>query len=90
MIQMQTRLKVADNSGAKEVMCIKVLGGSKRRFAAIDADVAWLPSSSGPGRRPLTAKTGVRSPLGAPFRKKCAANVKTSLRLPQVLTAGIS
>ena len=35
MIQMQTRLKVADNSGAKEVMCVKVLGGSKRRFAAI-------------------------------------------------------
>lgn len=35
MIQMQTRLKVADNSGAKEVMCIKVLGGSKRRYAAI-------------------------------------------------------
>lgn len=35
MIQMQTRLKVADNSGAKEVMCIKVLGGSQRRYAAI-------------------------------------------------------
>lgn len=35
MIQMQSRLKVADNSGAKEVMCIKVLGGSKRRFAAV-------------------------------------------------------
>lgn len=35
MIQMQTRLSVADNSGAKEVMCIKVLGGSKRRTAAI-------------------------------------------------------
>lgn len=35
MIQMQTRLKVADNSGAKEVMCIKVLGGSKRRYASI-------------------------------------------------------
>ena len=35
MIQMQTRLKVADNSGAKEVMCIKVLGGSKRRTASI-------------------------------------------------------
>ncbi len=35
MIQMQTRLDVADNSGAKEVMCIKVLGGSKRRFAGI-------------------------------------------------------
>ncbi|MES2801646.1 MAG: 50S ribosomal protein L14 [Bdellovibrionota bacterium] len=35
MIQMQTKLNVADNSGAKEVMCIKVLGGSKRRFAHI-------------------------------------------------------
>ena len=35
MIQMQTRLKVADNSGAKEVMCIKVLGGSHRRYASI-------------------------------------------------------
>lgn len=35
MIQMQSKLNVADNSGAKEVMCIKVLGGSKRRFAHI-------------------------------------------------------
>jgi large subunit ribosomal protein L14 len=35
MVQMQTRLKVADNSGAKEVMCIKVLGGTKRRYASI-------------------------------------------------------
>ncbi|HEX7675162.1 MULTISPECIES: 50S ribosomal protein L14 [Bdellovibrio] len=35
MIQMQTRLNVADNSGAKEVMCVKVLGGSKRRVASI-------------------------------------------------------
>ncbi len=35
MIQMQSVLDVADNSGAKRVMCIKVLGGSKRRYAAI-------------------------------------------------------
>ncbi|EKD93745.1 MAG: 50S ribosomal protein L14 [uncultured bacterium] len=35
MIQVQTRLKVADNTGAKEVMCIKVLGGSKRRYARL-------------------------------------------------------
>lgn len=35
MIQMQTRLDVADNSGAREVMCIKVLGGSHRTTAAI-------------------------------------------------------
>ena len=35
MIQMQTMLDVADNSGAKRVMCFKVLGGSKRRYAGI-------------------------------------------------------
>lgn len=35
MIQMRTRLDVADNSGAKEVMCIKVLGGSKRKYATV-------------------------------------------------------
>ena len=35
MIQMQSRLDVADNTGAKSVMCIKVLGGSKRRYAGI-------------------------------------------------------
>jgi len=35
MIQMQTRLNVADNSGAKELMCIKVLGGARRRFAGL-------------------------------------------------------
>lgn len=35
MIQMQTVLKVADNTGARSVMCIKVLGGSKRQFAGI-------------------------------------------------------
>lgn len=35
MIQMQTYLKVADNTGAKELMCIRVLGGSRRRYANI-------------------------------------------------------
>ena len=35
MIQMQTRLQVADNTGAKNVMCIKVLGGTRRRYARI-------------------------------------------------------
>ncbi|QED28783.1 50S ribosomal protein L14 [Microvenator marinus] len=35
MIQMQSRLTVADNSGAKQVQCIKVLGGSKRRYASV-------------------------------------------------------
>ena len=35
MIQMQTNINVADNSGARKVQCIKVLGGSKKRFATI-------------------------------------------------------
>lgn len=35
MIQTESRLQVADNSGAREVMCIKVLGGSKRRYASV-------------------------------------------------------
>jgi large subunit ribosomal protein L14 len=35
MIQTESRLKVADNSGAKELLCIKVLGGSKRRYATV-------------------------------------------------------
>lgn len=35
MIQQQTRLQVADNSGARELMCVKVLGGAKRRYATI-------------------------------------------------------
>ena len=42
MIQMQTRMKVADNTGAKELMCIRVLGGSKRRYANI-GDVVVCP-----------------------------------------------
>ena len=35
MIQAESRLDIADNSGAKEVLCLKVLGGSKRRFASV-------------------------------------------------------
>ena len=35
MIQQETRLKVADNSGAKEILCIRVLGGTKRRYARV-------------------------------------------------------
>jgi large subunit ribosomal protein L14 len=35
MIQQESRLSVADNSGAKEVLCIRVLGGTKRRYASV-------------------------------------------------------
>lgn len=47
MIQAQTRLDVADNSGARSVMCIKVLGGSRRRYATIgDVVVVTIKDAS--------------------------------------------
>ena len=49
MIQTQTRLKVADNTGAKEVMCIKVLGGSKRKFANIGDIIVVAVKQATPG-----------------------------------------
>ena len=49
MIQMQTRLEVADNTGAKELMCIKVPGGSKRRFAGIGDIIICSVKSVIPG-----------------------------------------
>ena len=50
MIQPQTRLKVADNSGAKEIMCIRVLGGSFRRDGSIgDVIVASVKSATPDG-----------------------------------------
>jgi len=49
MIQQQTRLAVADNTGAKEVMCIKVLGGSRRRYAHIGDIIVCSVKSVIPG-----------------------------------------
>jgi large subunit ribosomal protein L14 len=49
MIQHMTRLKVADNTGAKEVMCIKVIGGSKRRYASLGDVIICSVKSAMPG-----------------------------------------
>ena len=49
MIQPQTRLKVADNSGAKEIMCIRVLGGSYRKSASIGDVIVASVKSASPG-----------------------------------------
>jgi large subunit ribosomal protein L14 len=49
MIQQESRLKVADNSGAKEVLCIKVLGGSRRRYASIGDVVVATVKDAIPG-----------------------------------------
>ncbi|MDD6769999.1 MAG: 50S ribosomal protein L14 [Inconstantimicrobium porci] len=49
MIQQQTLLKVGDNSGAKEIMCIRVLGGSKRKFGNIGDIIVASVKSATPG-----------------------------------------
>ena len=49
MIQQETRLKVADNSGAKEVQCIKVLGGTRRRYASIGDTIVVSVKTATPG-----------------------------------------
>lgn len=78
MIQMQTNLDVADNSGAKRVQCIKVLGGSKRKYASIgDIVVVSVKEAIPRGRvkkgqvmRAVIVRTaaGVRRPDGSLIR----------------------
>jgi large subunit ribosomal protein L14 len=48
MIQQESRLSVADNSGAKEVLCIRVLGGTKRRYASIGDKIVVAVKSATP------------------------------------------
>ena len=78
MIQMQSNLEVADNSGAKRVQCIKVLGGSKRRFAGVgDIIVVSVKEAIPRGRvkkgevlKAVVVRTakGVRRPDGSLIR----------------------
>ena len=49
MIQQESRLKVADNTGAKELLCIRVLGGSTRRYAAIGDVIVASVKDATPG-----------------------------------------
>jgi large subunit ribosomal protein L14 len=49
MIQQESRLNVADNSGAKEVLCIKVLGGTRRRYASVGDIIVVSVKDAAPG-----------------------------------------
>ncbi len=78
MIQLQTRLKVADNTGAKEIMCIKVLGGSLRRSGNIGDVIIASVKTATPGGVVKKAevvravivrsKSGMRRPDGSYIR----------------------
>ena len=69
MIQMQTYLKVADNSGAKELMCIRVLGGTRRKYANIGDVVVCSVKKATPGG---VVKKGFR--YASPFSIAASSN----------------
>ena len=72
MIQHMTRLRVADNTGAKQVMCIKVLGGSKRRYAQVgDVIVVTIKTAAPKGVvKKGTVQKAVIVRQNAPVRRK--------------------
>ena len=78
MIQMQSRLAVADNTGAKEVMCIKVLGGSRRRFAQLGDVIVCSVKSVIPGSevKKKSVVRGVIVRVKAPTRRQDGSYVR--------------
>ena len=69
MIQTETRLKVADNSGAKELLCIRILGGTSRRYANIGDVIVCAVKEASPGgivkNRDVVRAVVVRTKKGA-------------------------
>jgi large subunit ribosomal protein L14 len=81
MIQMQTNLEVADNSGARRVMCIKVLGGSKRRYASVgDTIVVSIKEAIPRGR---VKKGDVRKAIVVRVSKDIQRKDGTAIRFDQ-------
>ena len=81
MIQMQTNLDVADNSGARRVMCIKVLGGSKRKYAGVgDIIVVSIKEAIPRGR---VKKGDVRKAVVVRTAKEVKREDGTSIRFDQ-------
>ena len=96
MIQMQSKLSVADNSGAKQVQCIKVLGGSKRRYAGIGDVIKVSVKEAIPRGRVkkgevfnavvVRTKKGVRRPDGSVIRFDTNAAVLLNAQLQPIGT----
>lgn len=88
MIQSFTRLAVADNSGAKELMCIKVLGGSKRRYASIgDVIVASVKKALPNGK---VKKGQVVKAVIVRTKKKFTAIMARSFALTKMLLLSLT
>lgn len=78
MIQTQTMLKVADNSGAKKIQCIKVLGGTRRRYAQI-GDIIVAAVKEAEPRRPVKKHDVVRAVVARQkkaFRRKDGSYIR--------------
>ncbi|MDA0829717.1 MAG: 50S ribosomal protein L14 [Proteobacteria bacterium] len=96
MIQMQTRLQVADNTGARSVMCIKVLGGSKRRYAGVGDVIKVAIKDAAPRGKvkkgevynALVVRTaaGVRRPDGSKIKFDSNAAVLLNAKLEPIGT----
>ena len=77
MVQQETRLKVADNTGAKEILCIRVMGGSTRRYANIGDVIVATVKEATPGGvvkkgdvvKAVVVRT-VKSPVARELRDK--------------------
>ena len=77
MIQQESRLKVADNSGAKEVLCIRVLGGSGRSYASIgDKIVVTVKDASPGGVKKVTVSTAVVVRTRKEIRRKDGSYIR--------------
>ena len=70
MIQQESRMKVADNSGAKEALCIRVLGGTKRRYASLGDTVVVAVKSATPNGN--VKKGTVSKGVVVRTKRKCA------------------
>lgn len=89
MIQQESRLKVADNSGAKEVLCIKVLGGSKRRYASVgDVIVCTVKSASPGGLKKGTVSQAVVVRTKKEIRRKDGSHIRFDDNAVVLLSAG--
>ncbi len=80
MIQVETKLKVADNSGAKMIKCIKVLGGSRRRYAEL-GDIITASVKEAEPRKAVKKKDVVRAVIvrqRKPYRRKDGSYIRFS------------
>ncbi|MFH1647316.1 MAG: 50S ribosomal protein L14 [Chloroflexota bacterium] len=88
MIQMQTRLKVADNTGAREIMCINVLGGTRRKYAHIGdiivASVKKAIPNAGTKKGDVVRAVIVRT--SQPYRRPDGSYIKFDENAAVILT----